>query len=408
MKVVEFILGGRNDLESRFYYCGGLVQVIHVGSCRKDWEGIFHHCEASVKLMYGWLGVKRIQKALLTIVEVLSTSCTSVWILGNIRAPVKLEHSCLWVRIHPESSFHHFGSPVRLMQASLSTWKGSESIFVEVVWSSCTSMSGGIFKAGFTAVEVMWKFCMPVWVPGWTKEAFLPLLRSCEADAHQFEGWDRSWKQFSPLWKFCETRTGQFEYQQWFRKRFLPLWMSYGALVHMFLSQEGPWKQSCESSACLFECQGRTGKQFSPPLRSSEDCSRQFECQEDPECVIYICKGSVKLLKASLRVRKDEVHLWWSCVSCSRQFECQKLFRKQFSPLWRSCKALLHPFISQLSPWKLCLLLWSSYEGCVVMSRKINSGLKAWLQCFYHVFRPDSWLFDMKIQVKPQKVYFIY
>ena len=35
-------------------------------------------------------------------------------------------------------------------------------------------------------------------------------------------------------------------------------------------------------------------------------------------------------------------------------------------------------------------------------------GLKAWLQC-YHVFQPDLWLlFDMKMQVIPQKIPFLY
>ena len=76
------------------------------------------------------------------------------------------------------------------------------------------------------------------------------------------------------FWIFPDTQL--CEQLQAFRKYLSPFWRSYEAIVHMFLCQEGSWKQilllwrSCESSARLFECQEGPWNHFSPLLKSSD------------------------------------------------------------------------------------------------------------------------------------------
>ena len=70
-----------------------------------------------------------------------------------------------------------------------------------------------------------------------------------------------------------------------------------------------------------------------------------------PECRFYDCRGSVKLVKASLHVRKNIESCFLGVVNLVHTSECQKLFRKQFSSLWRSCEALLCSFGSQEGPF---------------------------------------------------------
>ena len=53
--------------------------------------------------------------------------------------------------------------------------------------------------------------------------------------------------------------------------------------------------------------------------------------------------------------------------------------------------------------------IWINLFPTAMSVPSLLRGPKAWLQCSYHVFRPDSWLlFDMNIQVILQRIYFIY
>ena len=69
------------------------------------------------------------------------------------------------------------------------------------------------------------------------------------------------------------------------------------------------------------------------------------------ETIFYHCCGLLKLVMASLHVRKNIESCFLGVVNLVHTSECQKLFRKQFSSLWRSCEALLCSFGSQEGPF---------------------------------------------------------
>ena len=59
--------------------------------------------------------------------------------------------------------------------------------------------------------------------------------------------------------------------------------------------------------------------------------------------------GPVKLMQASLGVRIDVEMIfhhcaWRSCEACSHNVECPKKSKEQFSPSWRTCKAVAGHF----------------------------------------------------------------
>ena len=61
------------------------------------------------------------------------------------------------------------------------------------------------------------------------------------------------------------------------------------------------------------------------------------------ESSFHQCGGPVKLVQASLKVRKDverSFHHWRFCEACSYQFECLERSKEQFSPLCRSCETV--------------------------------------------------------------------
>ena len=75
-------------------------------------------------------------------------------------SPVKLLQACLSTSKDLECSFDHDGSPVKLMQACLSTWKDLQSNFPycggAVKRVLIVSVRRWSEKAGLTAVDVLW------------------------------------------------------------------------------------------------------------------------------------------------------------------------------------------------------------------------------------------------------------
>ena len=116
---------------SRRFNCrGGAVK--HVHSClsgSKDWQSSFHHC-------------------------------------GN---PVKLVQACLCVGSTLQWRFHRRGGAVRHVQACLSARKDGESSFttVEIEWSWWKSvyLRYTPYNALLTAEVVLWSTCSPVYAP---------------------------------------------------------------------------------------------------------------------------------------------------------------------------------------------------------------------------------------------------
>ena len=55
---------------------------------RKDRESSFHHCGGPVQLVVACLMPGKIEKAVYTSVEVLRSSCKSIYVAGNIKRAV--------------------------------------------------------------------------------------------------------------------------------------------------------------------------------------------------------------------------------------------------------------------------------------------------------------------------------
>ena len=57
----------------------------------------------------------------------------------------------------------------------------------------------------------------------------------------------------------------------------------------------------------------------------------------------------MKLVQACLNARGDEESIfslpWRTCEACAGLFKCQERWRKQFSPLCRSCEARASRFV---------------------------------------------------------------
>ena len=128
---------------------------------------------------------------------------------------VKHVQACWSAREDRESSFHFYGSPVRLDKACLCKERSVHAVLSteKVLWSTCGPdyVPEKIERTDFTAVKALWGWCNPVYMrEGHDNAVFLP----------------RKW---------CKARTGLLNCQRRSRKHFSPLWWSYKARASLFM-----------------------------------------------------------------------------------------------------------------------------------------------------------------------------
>ena len=138
---------------------------------------------------------------------------------------------------------------------------------VEILWRWCKPVYvwEARYNAVFTAEEGLWSTWRPVEVPIKMEKQFYPLRKSCAAGAKLFLWGKHGITPFSPPRRCCEEHAGLFKCQKCWRKQFLPLW------------------KSCEAGESLFMCgkhrfhhRGGAAKHVQTCLSASKDGEISF------------------------------------------------------------------------------------------------------------------------------------
>ena len=207
-----------------------------------------------------------------------------------------------------------------------------------------------MYKAVFTAVEVLWSWCKPVYVWETPYNAVFTSEEGLWRTYRPVEVPIKMERQFSPL-------------RRWYK----PVYMRETPYNGVLSADEVLWS-TCRSASkdrgSSVLCGGPV-KLVQTCLYAGNTLQRRFNrrggavkhvqaclcARKDGESNFHHCGGPVKLVQASLCVG-NTIQRRFHRRNCAWKYvqECQKRWRKQFSPLWRSCEAGANLFMHWKQP----------------------------------------------------------